>query len=59
MTVGYSSPERIKGKYDFRTDLWSLGVILYELITLEPMFVGDDPKKIYNIINFKFDQEPL
>ena len=59
MTVGYSSPERIKGKYDYRTDVWSLGVILYEMITLKPMFVGDDPKKIYNIINFKFDQEPL
>ena len=59
MTVGYSSPERIKGKYDYRTDLWSLGVILYEMITLKPMFVGDDPKKIYNIINYKFNQEPL
>ena len=59
MTIGYSSPERIKGKYDFRTDLWSLGAILYEMITLEAMFAGNNSNKIYNIVHFKYNKKPL
>ena len=59
LTIGYSSPERIKGKYDFRTDLWSLGAILYEMTTLEPMFSGNNSNKIYNIVHFKYDKKPL
>ena len=59
LTIGYSSPERIKGKYDFRTDLWSLGAILYEMITLEPMFAGNNSNKIYNIVHFKYNKKPL
>jgi NIMA (never in mitosis gene a)-related kinase 1/4/5 len=38
-TPYYLSPEIIESKpYSFKTDIWSLGVILYELCTLKPPF---------------------
>ncbi|KAA3595552.1 MAG: serine/threonine-protein kinase PknK, partial [Calditrichaeota bacterium] len=42
-TMKYSSPEQCKdsGKIDFRTDLYSLGVIFYELVTGESPIKGE------------------
>jgi calcium-dependent protein kinase len=40
----YISPEVISGKYDQKCDLWSLGVILYILVTGTPPFDGDNDK---------------
>lgn len=41
-TLAYSSPERCLGEAtNFKSDIWSLGCILYELITLKPLFSGD------------------
>lgn len=38
-TLAYSSPERCLGEpSDFKSDIWSLGCILYELITSKPLF---------------------
>ena len=38
-TPYYLSPEIIENKnYNFKTDIWSLGAILYELCTLKPPF---------------------
>ena len=59
LTIGYSSPERIKGKYDLRTDIGSLGAILYEMATLEPMFKGNNSNKMYNIVHYNYDKIPL
>jgi NIMA (never in mitosis gene a)-related kinase len=38
-TPYYASPEVWKDKpYDSKSDIWSLGCVLYELITLQPPF---------------------
>ena len=39
-----------KKVYNNKVDLWSLGVITYELLTGQPPFLGDSPKDIYNKI---------
>merc|ERR1719387_2117914 len=41
-TVSYSSPEMVSGEaYDQRTDIFSLGCLLYELVTLDKAYEGD------------------
>jgi eukaryotic-like serine/threonine-protein kinase len=42
---GYMSPEQVQGdqKVDARSDVWGLGVVMYELLAHRPAFEGDDP----------------
>ncbi len=51
-TVDYMSPEQIRSasKVDHRTDLWSLGVILYELLTGKTPYQGDARSVIAQIV---------
>ena len=52
-TIAYMSPEQTMGKkIDHRTDIWALGVILYEMLAGENPFKGDYEQAVmYAIVN--------
>ena len=50
-TPFYASPEVWENKpYDYKCDIWSLGCLFYELVTLNPPFHGKSLNEIYNNI---------
>jgi serine/threonine protein kinase/tetratricopeptide (TPR) repeat protein len=58
-TLRYMSPEQALAKrvlVDHRTDIYSLGATLYELLTLQPVFPGGDRQELLRQIAF---EEPL
>ena len=59
-TPYYASPEVWSEKpYDYRTDIWSMGCILYELCAFRPPFLGMTSEELYKnvqkgIINYNY-----
>lgn len=58
-TTAYMSPEQIRGgRVDHRTDIWSLGVVLYEMLAGRRAFPGNDGMAVlYSVVHN--DPEPL
>lgn len=46
----FMSPEAISGKYDYKCDLWSIGMIAYTLFAGEPAYTGKPHDVLYNVI---------
>src|SRR5262245_34535875 len=50
-TVRYMSPEQACGEHvDQSTDIWTLGVVLYEMLTGQTPFTGDTPGEVMSSI---------
>jgi WD40 repeat protein/serine/threonine protein kinase len=60
-TLRYMSPEQALAKrssVDHRTDIYSLGVTLYELLTLQPAYNGKDREEVLRQIAFEEPRPP-
>jgi serine/threonine protein kinase len=49
-SIAYTAPEVIRGDYNEKCDLWSIGVIIFTLMCGEPPFLGAAESKIANAI---------
>jgi serine/threonine protein kinase len=59
-TPEYMSPEQAQGSgIDQRTDIWSLGVVMFEILTGKQPFKGDTPiATVFSIVNNKTPEIP-
>ena len=45
-TLRYISPEQVRGRVDHRSDIFSVGAVFYEFLSLRPPFTGEDPMQL-------------
>ena len=59
-SVAYSSPERLEsGDVDVHSDLWSVGVLLYEMVTSVQPYRADSTGKLERLIRDRVPPAPL
>lgn len=50
-TLSYTAPETLDGQVDARSDVYSLGATLYELVGLQPIFQATEHRKLVDLIS--------
>jgi formylglycine-generating enzyme required for sulfatase activity/dienelactone hydrolase len=55
-TIAYMAPEQFEGQVDARTDLWALGVVMFEMLTGRRPFDGDTDMTTMNAV---LNRQPL
>jgi serine/threonine protein kinase len=59
-SIAYLSPERLEsGEIDEASDLWAVGVLLYEMLTGVPPFRGADTRRVEDRIKSRRPPEPV
>jgi len=62
MTMQYAAPEQIDkkkfGEIDWRTDIWQIGCLLYEMLTGEPPFQAENPLELAIKITTEIPKKP-
>ncbi len=57
-TLRYIAPEQVRGRADYRSDIFSVGAVFYEFLSLRPPFTGDDAMQILEQLRTE-DPPPL
>jgi WD40 repeat protein/serine/threonine protein kinase len=57
-TVRFMAPERFQGKADPRSDVYSLGITLYEMLTLQPAFADSHRARLVERVTHEVPPQP-